>query len=251
MSFNFAIQSILSIHDKRPQHVSFLVRTEFNQCGSGFKLWTAFCAATPRARRSYAKGKWTCLSAASRFCWFCLAASTGSAWAGMRSSIASLPEYTQVLAAMIKVPALFLLTLFVTLPSLYVFNVLAGSRLSGLALLRLLVASLGVTLAVLASFGPIVAFFSVTTTSYPFMLLLNVLLFAVAGVLGLGFLLQTMHRLMLADRQVPPPIPSASSNAGPAESPGALERLPGLPPGRNVRAVFTCWVIVFALVGGK
>src|SRR5271166_3002973 len=65
----------------------------------------------------------------------------------------------QVLASMIKVPALFFLTLLVTLPSLYVFNALVGSRLTVGAVVRLLVATLGVIVAVLASLGPIVAFF--------------------------------------------------------------------------------------------
>ncbi len=65
----------------------------------------------------------------------------------------------QVLASMVKVPALFFLTLLVTLPSLYVFNALVGSRLTVGAVVRLLVATLGVIVAVLASMGPIVVFF--------------------------------------------------------------------------------------------
>ena len=158
------------------------------------------------------------------------------------------PQYTQILASAVKVPALFFLTLLVTFPSLYVFNALAGSRLGGPALLRLLVAALAVTLAVLASFGPIVAFFALTTNSYPFILLLNVLLFAVAGVLGLGFLLQTMHRLTLPDAAGPPPVPGAADLA---ERAGALERVPGRPTGRPVRTVFGCWVIAFGLVGAQ
>src|SRR5690349_7385765 len=48
-----------------------------------------------------------------------------------------------------KVPMLFLLTLVITFPSLYVFNALVGSRLSLPAVLRLLIGALGVTLAVL------------------------------------------------------------------------------------------------------
>jgi hypothetical protein len=156
------------------------------------------------------------------------------------------PQYTQVLASTLKVPALFFLTLLVTLPSLYVFNALAGSRLGGLALLRLLVAALAVTLAVLASFGPIVAFFALTTTSYPFMLLLNVFLFAVAGVLGLGFLLQTMHRLTLAEAPGPPPVPGS---ADPGERAGALDRVAR--SGKHVRTVFACWVVAFGLVGAQ
>src|SRR6185295_15552566 len=50
-----------------------------------------------------------------------------------------------------EVPMLFFLTLIVTFPSLYVFNALMGSRLSLTALLRLLIATLGVMMALLAS----------------------------------------------------------------------------------------------------
>lgn len=175
------------------------------------------------------------------------------------------PQYMQLLASTVKVPALFLFTLLVTLPSLYVFNALVGSRLSGLSLLRLLIASLGVTLAVLASFGPIVAFFSLTTDSYPFMKLLNVLVFVIAGGLGLGFLMQTLHRLTLAEQarigsasQAAPPAsdpavtaPPSQPPAAPPENMGALERIPESSPSRNVRIVFACWVIVFGLVGAQ
>lgn len=156
------------------------------------------------------------------------------------------PQYMQPLASMVKVPALFLLTLLVTLPSLYVFNALLGSRLGAASLLRLLVASLAVSLAVLGSFGPIVAFFSVSTTSYPFMLILNVLLFAVAGVLGLGFLLRTMSRLTAVP--APPPIPAVEQADA---QPGALERMPAEVADNRVRMVFAVWVVVFGLVGSQ
>ena len=52
------------------------------------------------------------------------------------------PGVWQVVASMLKVPLLFFLTLLVTMPSLYVFNALVGSRLTPAAVLRLLVASL-------------------------------------------------------------------------------------------------------------
>jgi hypothetical protein len=107
-------------------------------------------------------------------------------------------SWMQILASAVKVPTLFFLTLIVTFPSLYVFNALIGSQLSILSMLRLLIGAMGVMLAVLASFGTIVLFFSFSTTSYPFILLLNVAVFTISGVLGLRFLLQTLHRLVLA-----------------------------------------------------
>jgi hypothetical protein len=190
----------------------------------------------------------------------------------------------QLVASMVKVPALFLLTLLVTFPSLYVFNALVGSRLSVGAVWKLLIAALGVNLAVLASLGPVVAFFSVCTTSYPFMVLLNVVVFAAAGLLGLVFLLQTLHRLTIAQaKPAPPPVPkrepvSAAEHgqddspesgapeddtqetqekpamaevvAAPAEA-GALDQVEGYVLGRHVRNVFRVWVVIFALVGAQ
>jgi hypothetical protein len=172
------------------------------------------------------------------------------------------PVWLQLLASGVKVPALFFLTLVVTFPSLYVFNALVGSRLNLLALFRLLVAALAVNLAVLASLGPIVAFFSLSTTSYPFMVLLNVLVCGVSGVLGLAFLLQTLHRMTVAPRPSPPlsPAPATERPGDTAEAevhvqvieePGALEPLEGYVLGKQVKAVFNCWVVIFGLVGAQ
>jgi hypothetical protein len=172
------------------------------------------------------------------------------------------PSYMQLLATSVKVPLLFFLTLFVTLPSLYVFNALVGSRLRILALFRLLVASLAVNLAVLASLGPIVAFFSLSTTSYHFMVLLNVLVCAASGFLGLAFLLQTLNRMTIALRFQPPmptqPTTEESRNSQeetvqvqPVDQQGALEPLQGHLLGKQVRSVFNCWVVLFGLVGAQ
>ncbi len=153
------------------------------------------------------------------------------------------PNYWQMLATTIKVPMLFLLTLFITFPSLYVFNALVGSRLHAHSLLRLLMASLGVTLAVLSSLGPIVAFFSACTTSYHFMILLNVLVFSISGFLGLSFLLQTLQRLTIYNVA-----PSATEDENEAKFKGALD--PTLRPIHfRVKTVFRCWLVVFSLVG--
>lgn len=174
------------------------------------------------------------------------------------------PVYQQLVASMVKVPALFFLTLLVTFPSLYVFNALVGSRLGVMAVLRLLIASLGVDLAVLWSLGFIVAFFSVSTTSYLFMVLLNVVVYSVAGILGLSFLLQTLHRLTVAqqrdERQPRPALPPDATAAGEqleaivaeaVEEPGALDRLDQSPASAPVKVVFRCWVVVFGLVGAQ
>jgi len=184
----------------------------------------------------------------------------------------------QMIATTIKVPALFLLTLLITFPSLYVFNALVGSRLSVRNVVRLLVAALVVNLAVLASLGPIVVFFNVSTTSYPFMTLLNVVVFGLAGLLGLVFLLQTLHRYSVAtalaiakegapqstgvpdlvpretpaeDEQDDPSITAMPVVAQKVREPGALDRLPGHVLGKHTKLIFRIWVVVFGLVGAQ
>ncbi|HUU95987.1 MAG TPA: hypothetical protein VM487_09610, partial [Phycisphaerae bacterium] len=103
------------------------------------------------------------------------------------------------------------------------------------------------------------------TENYSFMVLLNVLLFAVAGLLGLGFLLQTLHRLSIVGTEAPPPPPAGNADAGNAagegghghEKPdvrdpeGALDQIEGQVLGPHVRSVFRCWVVIFALVGAQ
>ncbi len=185
----------------------------------------------------------------------------------------------QWMASTVKVPALFVLTLLVTFPSLYVFNALVGSRLLITAALRLLLAALAVTVTVLASIGPIVAFFSASTTSYPFLVLLNVVVFSVAGLLGMSFLLQTLHRL---SQIIPEPtheyetepvgeekraesleerlgrqagrLPALAE--GEAETanvftPGALEPIDDRMLSKHVKRVFQCWIVLFGLVGAQ
>jgi hypothetical protein len=196
-------------------------------------------------------------------------------------------RYRQTIAAVLKMPALFAATLLVTFPSLYVFNALVGSRLRLPDVLKLVTAALGVCMAVLASLGPIVAFFSVTSTSYPFIVLLNVVVCAVAGFLGLSFLIQTLNRLSVADwlarTQAPTPqsttpqsttplpaeTPFAGSEPGEqgpfavdvglgeprpmvaAKRPGPLDGLTGYVLNPQVRGVFLVWITVFGLVGGQ
>lgn len=183
------------------------------------------------------------------------------------------PMYMQLLADVVKVPMLFFLTLLVTFPSLYVFNALVGSRLRIDSLSRLLLASMAATLALLASFGPIVVFFSVCTTSYPFMVLLNVLVYGVAGLMGLKFLLQALRRISPPEDQVAAcgepsrtgapacgepsrtadgPVAGEGSAAVPPAPPGDW---PALPPARKptsrITVVTRIWVILFALVGAQ
>ena len=186
----------------------------------------------------------------------------------------------QALASMVKLPMLFLLTLAVTFPSLYVFNALVGCRLGLKPTLRLLVSAIVVNLAVSASMGPISGFFALSTKSYPFMVVLNVALLAVGGAIGLGFLFRTLRRLAtraaneeydeLANTPEAPPMQSqASPFAAPAElnagqSAQSVRTAP-VPSWRPLTArevfvngrvgsatlIFWVWVILYGAVGAQ
>lgn len=158
-------------------------------------------------------------------------------------------DYRFLLASMVKLPALFLLTLLITLPSLYVFNALIGCRLSFLATLKLLIAAIVVNLAVAASFGTILGFFTLSTTSYHFMIVLNVLLLAIAGMVGLGFLLRVLRRLALWQVEMVelPVLPTiASEKVAAAYQATTQSDLLG-----PANAIFRVWVVIFALVGAQ
>lgn len=167
-------------------------------------------------------------------------------------------NYMQLIGSTVKLPALYLLTLIVTFPSLYVFNAIVGCRLSFTATLRLLVGSIVVSVTVAASMGPILGFFTVSTTSYAFMILLNVVLLGIGGTVGLGFLLHTLRRL--AGRSSPVPPVSAGKPADsqaettPERCPGPIETLPVVIPEQTLgetKSIFKIWVIIYGLVGAQ
>lgn len=142
----------------------------------------------------------------------------------------------QFLLTTMKVPLLFLFSLLVTAPSLYVFSALARSRLNFRQTMLLLFASSGVITAVLASLGPVTVFFTVSTKSYPFIQILNLVVFSIAGLIGVGFLRKAISRVF--EPNDPPPGLSAA----------AVENLTDH-GARRARTIFTAWLVIYGVVG--
>lgn len=166
------------------------------------------------------------------------------------------PCIEQLVASAVKVPALFFLTLAVTFPSLYVFSALLGVRLGPTDTFRLILVPIVVNLAVLASLGPITAFFTLSTTSYPFMKLLNVFFFAVAGFIGLKILLAMLSRLEKAS-SVAVPVQMEPSRTAEAQG-GDTQGVPAKPLPRptarertSASTTFLVWVVIYALAGAQ
>lgn len=174
----------------------------------------------------------------------------------------------QLLASTVKAPLLFYLTLFVTFPSLYVFNALIGSQLNMAAAFRLLVASIAVMVAILASLGPIIVFFAFSTPSgndgYRFIWILVVLTATMSGMLGLHYLLRMLKRHTEVDCHPSDSVGeselhSTESQVVIAESlgTGRSSLQPARPwqskpsHGSPATTLFRVWVIVFAIVGAQ
>jgi hypothetical protein len=107
--------------------------------------------------------------------------------------------WKQALASTIKVPCLFLLTLVVCLPTLYVVSALLGSNLSLRQLVGILLASFLVTTVLLASFAPITLFFMLSARNYFFIKLLNVLFFAIATGTGAAVIAAAVRNIAAKD----------------------------------------------------
>lgn len=169
--------------------------------------------------------------------------------------------YAQLLSSALKVPALFLLTLFVTFPSLYVFGALLGARLSLVATLRVFVAGIAVTLTLLASLGPIMGFFVLTTDNYPFIKLLNVAFFTAAAIIGLKFLSGLLNKLEEAEalrlrEEEEKSVPVLQPDPLPAGGPPPLPVARPVDTKRDAKRLYShgllrVWMVLYIVVGAQ
>jgi hypothetical protein len=108
----------------------------------------------------------------------------------------------QALSSATKLPLLFLITLAICVPALYVLSVLFGASQRLTQSIALVLSAITVTAVLLLSFAPITFFFMLTTSGYQFFKLLNVLFFLIAGSLGMVFLSQGVHVVSTSDKTV-------------------------------------------------
>jgi hypothetical protein len=123
----------------------------------------------------------------------------------LSSSVASLAIYglvlgssngfLQAISSMIKLPLLFLVTLAICLPTLYLFNLVFGARLSMTQAVALIMVAITVISVLTLAFAPISLFFLITAQSYQFFKLLNVGILVLTAIVGLRFLTMGMAAL--------------------------------------------------------
>lgn len=95
----------------------------------------------------------------------------------------------------VKLPLLFLMTLAICLPTLYLFNLVFGARLQVRQALALVMVTVTVTSVLSLAFAPIALFFRITAHSYQFYKMLNVAILALTAIVGLKFLTAGMQAL--------------------------------------------------------
>jgi hypothetical protein len=115
--------------------------------------------------------------------------------------IGSFHGWMQALSSAVKLPALYLITLIICFPTLYFFNILFGSKKTFGQHFAMLLTSVSVISVLLFSFAPITLFFLISTHSYQFYKLLNVVVFAITGFIGIKFLYQGMGMLSKEDEE--------------------------------------------------
>jgi len=113
--------------------------------------------------------------------------------------IGSFNGWAQALSSMVKLPVLYLITLFICFPTLYFFNILFGSRKTAGQHFSMVLTAASVISVLLFSFGPITLFFRISSYNYQFFKLLNVAIFGITGLIGVNFLYQGMHLLSQED----------------------------------------------------
>jgi hypothetical protein len=144
----------------------------------------------------------------------------------LTSSVVSLAIYGAVLGAsnswaqaassFIKLPVLFLATLAICLPTLYLFNLVFGARLSVMQALTLIMVCITVTAVLTLAFAPISLFFLITAPNYAFFKLLNVAILALSALVGLRFLTNGMKVLNAHGLLSAAPVRPAEAPVSPA-----------------------------------
>jgi hypothetical protein len=102
----------------------------------------------------------------------------------------------QMLASAFKLPALYLLTLLICLPTLYFLDIIFGSKRTFNQYLALLMASMAMISVMLFGFAPVTLFFRLSINDYRFFLLLNLVVLSITGLIGIKFFYRSMISLI-------------------------------------------------------
>jgi hypothetical protein len=113
-------------------------------------------------------------------------------------------SWQQMLVSMVKLPALYLLTLLICLPTLYFFDILFGSQADFKQYVVLSLTTVSIISVLLFSFAPITLFFLFSIRDYHFFLLFNVAIFTLTGFVGVNLFYKAVRQVLEFDENTPP-----------------------------------------------
>ncbi|MEC4982755.1 MAG: actin-binding WH2 domain-containing protein [Oscillatoria sp. PMC 1068.18] len=105
----------------------------------------------------------------------------------------------QIFASAVKLPALYLLTLIICLPTLFFYDVISGSKRTFAQYLTLLLAAMAIISVMLFGFAPVTLFFRLSINDYQFFTLLNVVILTISGIVGVRFFYRSMIAIAKTD----------------------------------------------------
>ncbi len=163
------------------------------------------------------------------------------------------PDARFLLGAAAKLPVLILGATLVTFPSLYVFLALFDVPLSFRQVLGGMLAANTVFATVIASLGPIVGFFSLSSQSYAFILLLNVAICGLGGFLAMRLVVKALADKPKAEsapaRVNAPPLPTESTGETAASASDSISKTSPLPQPSGRVGILGVWMVLYAFVG--
>ncbi|WP_019505492.1 hypothetical protein [Pleurocapsa sp. PCC 7319] len=107
----------------------------------------------------------------------------------------------QIISSAFKLPALYLLTLLICLPTLYFMDIVLGSKRTFGQYVSLLLASMAMISVMLFGFAPVTLFFRLSINDYWFFLLLNIVVLGFTGVVGVRFFYKSMLALIAKEKE--------------------------------------------------
>lgn len=139
--------------------------------------------------------------------------------------IGSTHGWLQMLSSAFKLPALYLITLLICLPTLYFLDIIFGSKKTFSQYVTLLLASMSLISVMLFGFAPVSLFFRLSINDYLFFVLLNLTVLVITGIIGIQFFYQGMLSII------------------PDET--ASETL------KNRKRLIQCWLLLYGFVGSQ
>jgi hypothetical protein len=112
------------------------------------------------------------------------------------------PSGLQILSSAVKLPALYLLTSAICLPTLYFFDIISSSKFKFSQYVTLILAALSLVSVMLFGFAPIALFFRISGSDYNFFMLLNLVILAIAGIIGINFFYRAILSLPLPNQEI-------------------------------------------------